>query len=87
MNIEYDNNGSKSPIPVIVQTITNRIHGNIHVTRDQRLKDELDLLKKFIAITDAVVYSSDDRVLYEARFLAVQRSQIVWVIPDSEITA
>ena len=49
------------------------------------LKDELDLPEKFIAITDAVIYSPDGQVLYQANFLAVQRDEIIWVLPDSEI--
>jgi hypothetical protein len=92
MTIEYDDNGkfftdvvTKIPISVLIQTVTHRIHGNIHVTRDQRLKDELDLPEKFVAITDATVYSTDDQVLYQARFLAVQRDEIIWVLPDSEV--
>ena len=91
MTFEYDENGkfftdvvTKTPIPVMIQTVTHRIHGNIHVTRDQRLKDELDLPEKFVAITDAIIYSSDDRVLYQGRFLAVQKDEIIWVLPDSE---
>jgi hypothetical protein len=91
MTIEYDDKGkfftdvvSKTPISVLIQTVTHRIHGNIHVTRDQRLKDELDLPEKFVAITDAIIYSPDDQVVYHARFLAVQRDEIIWVLPDSE---
>jgi hypothetical protein len=92
MTIEYDDNGkfftdivSKAPVSVMIQTITHRIHGNIHVARDLRLKDELDLPEKFIAITDAIIYSPDDRVLYQTGFMAVQRGEIIWVMPDSEI--
>jgi hypothetical protein len=93
MTIEYDDNGkfytdivSKTPIPVIIQTVTHRIHGNIHVARDRRLKDELDLPEKFVAVTDAIIYLPDDRIYYQTRFLAVQRGEIVWVLPDSEIS-
>ncbi len=71
MTIEFDDNGkfftdivSKIPIPVLIQTVTHRIHGNIHVTRDHRLKDELDLPEKFVAVTDAIIYSPDEQVLY-----------------------
>jgi hypothetical protein len=92
MTIEYDDNGkfftdivSKTPVAVMIQTTTHRIHGNMHVARDLRLKDELDLPEKFIAITDAIVYTPDDRVLYQTGFLAVQRGEIIWVIPDSEM--
>ena len=69
----------------MIQTVTQRIHGNIHIAPDRRLKDELDLPEKFIAVTDAVIYLPDRQVLYQAGFLAVQRDQIVWVVPDSEI--
>ena len=93
MTIEFDDNGkfftdivSKIPIPVLIQTATHRIHGNIHVTRDHRLKDELDLPEKFVAVTDAIVYSPDEQVLFQTRFMAVQRGEIIWVIPDSEIS-
>ena len=92
MTIEFDDNGkfytdiiSKTPIPVLIQTTTHRIHGNIHVSQDRRLKDELDLPEKFMAVTDAVIYSPDDQILYQASFVAVQRDEIVWILPDSEI--
>jgi hypothetical protein len=92
MTIEFDDNGkfftdiiSKTPVPVMIQTVTHRIHGNVHISQDRRLKDELDLPDKFIAITDAVIYSPDGQVLYQVSFVAVQREKIVWVMPDSEI--
>ena len=93
MTIEFDDNGkfytdiiSKTPIPVMIQTRTHRIHGKIHVRQDQRLKDELDLTEKFIAVTDAVIYLPDGHILYQTAFLAVQRNEIIWVVPDSEIS-
>jgi hypothetical protein len=92
MTIEFDDNGKfftdiipKIPIPVMIQTVANRIHGNIHVRQGQRLKDELDLQEKFIAITEAVIYLPDGQVLVQTNFLAVQRDKIIWVMPDSEI--
>ena len=92
MTIEFDDNGkfytdilSKTPFPVTIQTRTHRIHGNIHVRQDQRLKDELDLPEKFIAVTNAVIYLPDGHILYKANFLAVQRDEIIWVVPDNEI--
>jgi hypothetical protein len=93
MTIEFDDNGkfftdiiSKIPIPVTIQTVIHRIHGNIHVSQDRRLIDELDLPERFIAITDAVVYSPNDHVLYQANFLAIQRAEIIWILPDNEIS-
>jgi hypothetical protein len=93
MTIEYDDNGkfytdviSKIPVSVMIQTVTHRIHGNIHVSQDRRLKDELDLPDTFVAVTEAVIYSLDNQILYQASFLAVRRGEIVWVMPVGEDT-
>jgi hypothetical protein len=58
------------------------MRGNIHVRRDQRIKDELDLNESFLAITDVNVLGPDGQIVFHAPFLAVQRSQIVWVLPE-----
>jgi hypothetical protein len=93
MTIEFDDNGKiftdiirKTPIPVMIQMVTHRIHGNIHVKQGRRLKDELDLPEKFIAITAAFIYSPDGQILYQTKFIAVQRDEIIWVMPDSDVT-
>jgi hypothetical protein len=92
MTIEFDDNGkfftdiiSKTPVPVLIQTVIHQIHGNIHIGQDRRLKDELDLPEKFLAITDAVISLPDGQVIYRTHFLAVQRNEIIWVMPDKEI--
>ena len=88
MSIDFDDKGkiftdvvSKIPIPTIVQTTQQLIRGDVHVRQDERLKDELDRDERFLAITDAKIMGADDQVLYTARFLAVRRAQIVWVMP------
>jgi len=88
MTIEFDNKGkyfteiiSKVAIPALVQTTQHLIRGNVHVRRDERIKDELDREEPFLAITDASVLGKDEEVIHQARFLAVQRTQIVWVLP------
>ena len=93
MTIEYDDKGkfftdiiTKIPIPVIIQTVTHRIHGNIHIRQDQRIKDELDIQEKFMAVTAATVYAPNGKIMHQTNFLAVQRSQIIWVVPEDEIT-
>jgi len=90
MSIEFDDKGkfftdviSKISIPALVQTTQQLIRGNVHVRRDERLKDELDRDELFLAITDAQVLDSDDQVLHEAKFMAVRRAQIIWVLPIS----
>ena len=89
MSTEYDDKGkffteviSKVPVFSTIQTTTHRMHGEIHVRRDQRVKDELNREENFIALTNVTVFAADGTVAYEAAFLAVQLSQIVWVIPD-----
>jgi hypothetical protein len=88
MTVEFDEKGkiftdvvSKVAIPAVVQTTQHLIRGNVHVRRDERLKDELDRDELFLAITDASVIGADGQTLHQTRFLAVRRAQIVWVIP------
>jgi len=89
MTIEYDEKGkiftdivSKTAIHATIQTTTQMMRGRIHVRRDQRMIDELNFNENFIAITDVTVLGADGQTLFEVPFLAVRRSQIVWVIPE-----
>ena len=89
MTIEYDEKGkiftdivSKVAIHATVQTTTHLMRGQIHVRRDQRIKDELDTSDNFLALTDVTVLTHDGQTLFQAPFLAVRRSQIVWVLPE-----
>jgi hypothetical protein len=91
MTIEFDDKGkiftdvvSKVEIPAVVQTTEHLIRGNLHVRRDERLKDELDRDKPFLAVTDASIIGADGQTLHQSRFLAVRRTQIVWVMPAHE---
>jgi hypothetical protein len=89
MTFEYDEKGkiftdivSKISIPATIQTTTHLIRGQLHVRRDQRIKDELDIAENFLAVTDVSVLAPDGQTLFQAPFLAVRRSHIVWVIPE-----
>lgn len=89
MTIEYDDKGkyftdivTKMAVPAAIQTTTHLLRGKIHVRRDQRFKDELDLNEHFLAITDVSILGADGQVAFETPFLAVQRTQIVWVMPE-----
>jgi hypothetical protein len=93
MTFEYDEKGkiftdivSKVSIPATIQTTTHLIRGHLHVRRDQRIKDELDLTENFLAMTDVSVLGPDGQTLFQAPFLAVRRSHIVWVIPEQNQT-
>jgi hypothetical protein len=91
MTFEYDDKGkfftdviSKTPVLSLVQTTTHLIRGNIHIRTDERVKDELDRDKKFLAITDATISDANGKMLHEKKFVAIQKKQIVWVIPNDE---
>ena len=89
MTIEYDEKGkiftdivTKVAIHATIQTTTHLMRGQVHVRRDQRIKDELDVNESFLAVTDVTVLTPDGQTLFQAPFLAVRRSHIVWVIPE-----
>lgn len=89
MTFEYDEKGkifteivSKVPTPATIQTTTHLLRGHVHVRRDQRIKDELDASENFLALTDVSVLGPDGQTLFQAPFLAVRRSHIIWVFPE-----
>ena len=91
MTIEYDEKGkiftdivSKIAIAATIQTTTHLMRGRIHVRRDQRITDELDLNENFLPVTDVSVLGIDGQVLFQAPFMAVHRSHIVWVFPEQK---
>ena len=77
---------SKEEIAVIIQTSTHRIEGYLHVRSGVRLKDELNHPERFLAVTDASVFSPTGELLYRSSFMAVNSNQVVWVIPAHELT-
>jgi len=89
MTFEYDEKGkiftdivTKVSISATLQTTTHMIRGKVHVRKDQRIKDELDLNESFLAITDVTVLGAEGQTLFQAPFLAVRRSHIIWVMPE-----
>ena len=91
MTFEYDNKGkfftdviSKIPISALVQTTTHLIKGNIHIRKDERVKDELGRTENFLALTEASILDKNGNVLYENSFIAIHLGQIVWVIPQED---
>jgi hypothetical protein len=91
MTIEYDEKGKfytdivkKMPVSVVIQTATHLVRGLVHVRDGERLKNELERVEMFLAVTDAVIYSADDKVLFTVPFMAIQRAQIIWIMPVEE---
>src|SRR5919109_4745127 len=73
MTFEYDEKGkiftdivSKVSVPSTIQTTTHLIRGHVHVRRDQRIKDELDINEGFLALTDVSVLGPDGQTLFRA---------------------
>jgi uncharacterized protein DUF6812 len=89
MTYEYDEKGkiftdivSKISVMATIQTTTHLMRGHIHVRRDQRIKDELDVNESFLALTDVTVLGPDGQTVFQTPFLAVRRSHIIWVRPE-----
>ena len=93
MVTRYDEKGkyytkiiSKNKCRVIIQTHLHRIHGYLHVREGFRVKDELNEAEKFLAVTDALVYDLNGKLLYRSDFLAINRNHVDWVIPNQDLT-
>ena len=91
MSIQIDEKGkhytdvvSTVAVRTTLQTVSHLMQGNIHVRMGERLKDELDRPGPFLAVTEVEVVAADGHVLFHAPFMAISRSQIVWVMPVEE---
>ncbi len=91
MTIEYDEKGkfytdiiTKLPVSCLIQTTTHLMRGFVHVRQGERFKNELERQEDFLAITNVTILGADDKVLYASPFMAVKRSQIVWVMPADD---
>jgi hypothetical protein len=92
MSVRIDSKGKiftdvvhKDEVPVLIQTLTNVIHGNIFLRPEQRIKDGLnDSPEVFIAVTNAEIFSPGGQLLHKASFLTVNKQHIVWLRPDEE---
>ena len=88
MSIRFDEKGkfftpivSKKANPVILQTLLHRIEGNIYTREEERIKDMVNKADTFVALTDVVVYNTQDAKIYETNFILVNRDHIVWMFP------
>lgn len=76
---------TKLPVEVLIQTGTHLIRGNVHVRPDERIKDEIDRDEPTLAITNATLYTIAGEVQYRVKFMALNRQQIIWIIPIEEL--
>lgn len=91
MSIEYDEKGkfytdviTKLPVSCLIQTTTHLMRGFVHVRQGERFKNELEREEIFLAVTNVSVLGVGDEVLFTTPFMAVKRSQIVWVMPAGD---
>ena len=92
MGTRYDEKGKiftdvvpKEPVRVVIQTTTmQRIQGNVFVRPDERVKDELNHDERFLAVTEARVYDHYGNLIQQCAFIAVNRDQIAWLIPQEK---
>jgi hypothetical protein len=61
------------------------IIGNIAMFPDTRLTDYMVSAHAFIAVTDAVVQTLEEKVLFNSEFINVQRNKIVVIVPESMV--
>jgi hypothetical protein len=91
MVVEYDENGKfftdiipKDVIRSHIQTRKQTIVGYVHVRKGDRLSDEINQPSIFLAVTEAEIYDLSGELLHTSDFLAVNREQIVWLMPIEE---
>ena len=91
MSLHYDDKGkfyteyiSKNSVEALIQTVTNRIKGFIHIRNEERISDELNQSAQFLAVTEATIYDLNGLELYRSPFLAINRDQIVWLAPEGK---
>ena len=91
-NPKYDERGkiftrvvNKVPVSVIIQTTVQLIHGKVHIKPEERLSDELNLEENFLPVTNAVIYSLEGKILYQTNFLSINRAQVIWILPITEL--
>jgi hypothetical protein len=81
----FTNIVQKTPIPATIQTLTHRIHGEVYMKPDERLKDELNRSEQFLAVTNASILNDQGGEAFSCKFLTLNKNQIVWLIPDRDM--
>jgi len=92
MTIDFDEKGKiftniipKDIVYGWIQTTHHYIEGEIHIRRDTRLKDELDIDEQFLAVTNAKVFNIEHVLVFKTRFMAIRREQIIWVTTFDDV--
>jgi hypothetical protein len=92
MGVHYNKKGkyftdivTKDTVEVVIGTQDYRIRGEIYLRQGERLIDELNKCKQFIAVTNAQVLDKQGESLYRTDFMVINQMHILWMIPKKEI--
>ncbi|MBI4790721.1 MAG: hypothetical protein HY782_27145 [Chloroflexi bacterium] len=78
----YTQKVSKQAVSIVARVENTLIHGVIHLTPENRLKDEMNNGEEFVAITKAqVLDAATERVMHAAEVLIVNKARIAWILP------
>jgi hypothetical protein len=71
----------KEKVPITIQTLQNRIEGNVYLLPNTRITDMLNQEgSHFIPITDAKIYSlKSGNLVDEAEFVAINKYHVVLI--------
>lgn len=78
----YKTRVKKEKVPVKIQTLQNRIEGNVYLLPNTRITDMLNQEGyHFIPITDAKIYSlKSGGLVDEAEFVAINKNHVVLIL-------
>jgi hypothetical protein len=92
MTINYDEKGKfftniipKEAVGAKIQSTSHLIEGEIHIRRERRLKDDLDLEEPYLAVTNASIFNAEHVLLFRTKFIAVRHDQVVWITTTKDI--
>jgi hypothetical protein len=75
----------KTRVEVRVITLQGEVHGYMHVTHDQRVKDLVNNgAEQFLAVTDATIRGQGNVESQQIEFIALNKQHIVLLIPIGE---
>ena len=73
---------NKRSIPVILRVEDTIVEGIVHLTLDNRLKDELNNGETFIAVTTAKMTDANSgQTLHESEVILINKHRITWIFP------
>ena len=81
----YSQKIEKEAVEVVIKTKGDFIFGFLHIRPIVRIIDDLLNAEKFVAVTNATIYDSQGKVLFQTNFMALNRDDVTYVIPRSEI--